>query len=150
DFLRNVVELFTSRMADAGINLSFKEQLAGSVRVSGDQRRLVQLFANLLENALKYTNPGEDAQVLVDLSLQAQHVNIVIEDSPPAVADTDYEQMFERLYRVEHSRARAKGGSGLGLSICRSIVEAHAGTIRATASNLGGVRILIELPVRTR
>ena len=57
--------------------------------------------------------------------------------------------LFERLYRVDAARGRANGGAGLGLAICRAIVEAHGGTIRAAASTLGGLRILIEFPQGT-
>jgi two-component system sensor histidine kinase BaeS len=57
------------------------------------------------------------------------------------------EKLFERFYRVEQSRNRATGGSGLGLAICRNIVEAHEGRITASASQWGGLRIAIELPL---
>ncbi len=67
-------------------------------------------------------------------------------DSSPGVAEAELEKLFERLYRVESSRSRATGGAGLGLAICRNIVEAHEGTIAAKPSPLGGVWIQIELP----
>ena len=56
-------------------------------------------------------------------------------------------KLFDRFYRLDASRNRAHGGAGLGLAICRSIVEAHGGTIAATASDLGGVRIAVSLPL---
>ena len=56
-------------------------------------------------------------------------------------------RLFERLFRVEHSRSRAHGGAGLGLALCRSIVEMHHGVIEASASKLGGLRMLIRLPL---
>src|SRR3546814_13596584 len=62
---------------------------------------------------------------------------IVIEDSAPGVSDDKRARLFERFYRVETSRNRASGGSGLGLTICRHIVQAHRGEIRAEASSLG-------------
>ena len=57
--------------------------------------------------------------------------------------------IFERLYRVESSRSRETGGSGLGLAICKSLIEAHKGKIYAQQSSLGGIKIIIELPVLT-
>ena len=72
---------------------------------------------------------------------------ICIEDSVPGVPESDLERLFERLYRVEVSRSRAAGGTGLGLAICRNIVEAHAGNIDAQPSELGGLKILVALPL---
>jgi len=113
--------------------------------ISGDDRRLHQLFANLFENSLRYTDGGGVLQVRC-----AQHganALIVVEDSAPGVPGDKMEKLFERFYRVEGSRNRATGGSGLGLAICRNIVEAHEGRITASASPLGGLRIAIELPL---
>ena len=68
-------------------------------------------------------------------------------DSTPGVSQQDLPKLFERLYRVESSRSRASGGAGLGLAICKNIVEAHEGTITAEASSLGGLQINITLPL---
>ena len=69
-----------------------------------------------------------------------------LDDSGPGLEPDQLSRLFERFYRVEGSRSRAGGGSGLGLSICRSIVEAHQGSIRAQSSSLGGLRIQVTLP----
>ena len=71
---------------------------------------------------------------------------LFFEDSGPGVPQGALDHLFDRLYRVERSRSRAQGGSGLGLSICKSIVNALGGEIRATNGNLGGLRIEVELP----
>ena len=70
-----------------------------------------------------------------------------IEDSGPGVPDESVERLFDRLYRVDHARTRARGGSGLGLTICKSIVEAHGGKISAANGQSGGLRFDIELPL---
>lgn len=116
-----------------------------SLTISGDEPRLHQLFANLLENSLRYTDSGGVLQVRC--VPHGANALIVIEDSAPGVPDDKTEKLFERFYRVEGSRNRATGGSGLGLAICRNIVEAHEGHITASASQLGGLRIAIELPL---
>ncbi|BEP64634.1 sensor histidine kinase efflux regulator BaeS (plasmid) [Variovorax sp. V213] len=113
--------------------------------ISGDEARLHQLFGNLLENSLRYTDGA--GTVRVDCARHGTTALIVIEDSAPGVPDDKLEKLFERFYRVEQSRNRATGGSGLGLAICRNIVEAHEGRITASASPLGGLRIAIELPL---
>ncbi|MEJ2801247.1 sensor histidine kinase efflux regulator BaeS [Comamonadaceae bacterium PP-2] len=133
------------RFADAG--LALETAPAGAVLlIEGDERRLQQLFANLLENALRYTDAG--GRVAARIQPHADRVDIHIEDSAPGVDAAHRERLFERFYRVEGSRNRASGGSGLGLAICRNIVEAHGGTIQAEASPLGGLRIVIVLPRR--
>jgi len=115
------------------------------VFVFGDADRLLQLFDNLLNNSQKYTDPGGK----LDIRLAVEHggAAIDIKDSDPGVTENELSKLFDRLYRVEGSRNRATGGAGLGLAICRNIVNAHEGTIEALPSPLGGVRIKITLPI---
>ena len=118
---------------------------AGPLIVRGDAQRLAQLVANLLENSLRYTDPGGVLQVRL-----ARHDNRALldwQDSKPGVPPDALPRLFDRLYRVESSRTRAAGGSGLGLAIARSIAEAHGGHIDASHSALGGLRILVQLPL---
>ncbi|RII27179.1 MAG: two-component sensor histidine kinase [Geobacter sp.] len=113
--------------------------------IFADAERLHQLFANLLDNALKYTDPG--GEVAISLACGDGVATVDMEDSAPGVAEGDLGRLFDRLYRVETSRNRAAGGAGLGLAICRSIVEAHAGTITARHSARGGIGISVALPL---
>jgi two-component system sensor histidine kinase BaeS len=118
------------------------------IMMLGDPNRLQQLFDNLLSNACRYTDPGGEIQVF----MREQNGNVVIEhfDSAPGVSENDLAHLFERLYRVETSRNRAKGGSGLGLTICQNIVQAHEGSIVADHSPLGGLKLTITLPRRVK
>ncbi|MEI6206596.1 MAG: ATP-binding protein [Desulfuromonadales bacterium] len=125
-------------------NIALHCEAADNVTVFGDQERLRQLFGNLLDNALKYTDPGGELSVKV--RKDGSRVMIDFQDSAPGVAETELEKLFARLYRVESSRSRATGGAGLGLAICRNIVEAHEGAIVAVPSPFGGVWIRVELP----
>ncbi len=122
-----------------------KENIArkGAV-VFGDQERLHQLFTNLLDNALKYTDAGGKLEIV--LQQFGTMVTVDFMDSAPGVPLPDLDKLFARLYRVESSRNRSDGGAGLGLSICRNIVEAHEGSITAQGSPLGGLWIRIALP----
>ena len=113
--------------------------------VFADPERLHQLFVNLLENSLRYTDPG--GRLAVNLEALPERAAVDLFDSAPGVAAADLDKLFERLYRAEGSRSRATGGAGLGLAICRNIVEAHGGTIGARPSPLGGVWIRVELPL---
>jgi len=117
-----------------------------AVVLRGDTQRLRQLCDNLLENALKYTDPP--GRVELALALRGGKALLTLSDSAPGVPAEALPRLFDRLYRVESSRNRATGGSGLGLSICRAIVAAHNGTISAHPSPLGGVRIEVLLPLK--
>lgn len=114
--------------------------------IQADPDRLAQLFRNLLNNSLRYTDP--DGQLFIQLEQTGKHISIDLQDSSPAVPEQDLPHLFERFYRVETSRNRASGGAGLGLAICRNIVEAHAGQIHARPTSQGGLWIHIELPLQ--
>jgi two-component system sensor histidine kinase BaeS len=116
-----------------------------AIMVFGDPERLHQLFANLLDNSLKYTDPG--GKLEVRLACRDKQVTIAIRDSAPGIPDGELDKLFKRLYRFDASRNRSAGGAGLGLAICRNIVEAHTGTITAHTSPLGGIWIRIMLPL---
>jgi len=125
-------------------NIAVQYEAADSGTVFGDAERLLQLFGNLLDNSLKYTDSGGELRIKV--LKDGGSMMIDVQDSAPGVAEEELEKLFERLYRVESSRSRATGGAGLGLAICRNIVEAHEGTITSKQSPLGGVWIQVELP----
>ncbi len=136
--------LAQQRHACASAGLALDESLAPLPPVRGDVRRLTQLIDNLLANARRYTDaPG---RIRVEVAEGARHAQLIVEDSAPGVPRASLPRLFERLYRVESSRARSAGGAGLGLSICRAIVDAHGGTIEAQDSPLGGLRIVVRLP----
>jgi two-component system sensor histidine kinase BaeS len=121
--------------------------LQGRVRplVLGDRQRLEQVAVNLLENSLRYTHRG--GRVRLQGEVRGEQLAITLEDSAPAPRDADYPRLFDRFFRGDASRSRELGGSGLGLAICRGIVQAHGGTIEASPSPLGGLRIVITLPL---
>jgi two-component system sensor histidine kinase BaeS len=133
-----------TRFAEKGLTLQ-EDLPARAVPLFADAARLHQLLANLFENTLKYTDaPGE---VRVSLRQEKALASLLIDDSPPGVPEAACERLFESLYRVEGSRSRTTGGAGLGLAICRNIVQAHGGSITASPSPLGGVRITISFPL---
>ena len=143
--LEHAVDSCRERFAQRGVAL--EASLAPGARVFGDRDRLAQTFRNLLENSLRYTDPGGRARMA--LRIAGDHAAVQLEDSAPGVPREALERLFERFYRVESSRSRANGGTGLGLAICRSIVAAHGGEIAAAPSPLGGLRITVRLPLAT-
>jgi two-component system sensor histidine kinase BaeS len=113
-----------------------------------DGERIEQLLANLLENSLRYTQvPG---MVRVQARADTHMIEIRVEDSPPGVPAADLEKLFDPLYRADPSRSRAFGGSGLGLPIARALARAHGGSLHAEASPLGGLSMVLRLPLQAR
>ncbi|MFA0237439.1 ATP-binding protein [Vibrio sp. 10N.222.55.C7] len=132
------------RLEQRNITLTKHYDHSAPLFTSCDERLLTQLFVNLLENSARYT--GDNGYVSIDVTDISDSIIINVEDSDPGVPDASLPRLFERLYRVDKSRSRSSGGSGLGLSICKNIVEAHQGHITADHSELGGLRIIIALP----
>ncbi|WP_313384485.1 two-component system sensor histidine kinase BaeS [Pantoea sp.] len=132
---------FNERYRSHGLTLTL--QMPDEAPFFGDPDRLMQLFTNLLENSLRYTDaPG---QVKVRLWYEAPWWQMSFADSAPGVDAQQQAKIFERFYRTEGSRNRASGGSGLGLAICKNIVDAHGGHIAAEHSDLGGLKIALQL-----
>lgn len=119
---------------------------ATSMPLNADARRLNQLLANLLSNAVRYTDPGGEIRVTLK-PIEGNHL-LQIDDTAPGVPITELPRLTDPLYRADASRSRAHGGAGLGLAIAKLIVTAHGGTLSALPSPLGGVRIEIQLPQR--
>jgi two-component system, OmpR family, sensor histidine kinase BaeS len=125
--------------------LDIDAQIDGSVHVSADPERLVQVFANLLQNTLRYTDAP--ARLRITLDAHEGRARVVWADSSPGVPEAELHRLTERLYRVDASRARSSGGTGLGLAIVKAIVEAHEGTLVASPSPLGGLLWTLQLPL---
>jgi len=142
--LRQVLEPHRPEFDKKGISLEVAPLPKTPILVFADTERLQQLFANLLDNSAKYTDPGGRLEIRLDV--RDNLATIQFQDTPPGVPGGEMDKLFERLYRVEGSRSRATGGAGLGLAICRNIAEAHGGTIDARPSPLGGVWIEVILP----
>ena len=133
-----------STATDAGLTV-YKQFSQKTLPIFADDERLEQLFKNLFQNTLRYTDmPGK---LVVSLERSENGAVIRWEDSAPGIGDEDMPRLFERLYRVDKSRSRLKGGSGLGMSICKNIVDAHDGEISLYHSSLGGLGIRIEFPL---
>ncbi len=144
--LRQAVEPFRGEFAERGIRLSCEISAADTLLMQADNRRLHQLFSNLLENSLRYTESGGELQIRA--TQNAGQITIHFEDTAPGVPEDKMECLFDRLFRVESSRSRRTGGAGLGLALCKTIVEAHDGTITARPSTLGGLWVEIILPTQ--
>jgi two-component system sensor histidine kinase KdpD len=112
--------------------------------VSADVPRFEQVIVNLLENAIKYGAPG--GTITINGSVHGNEVELAVADEGPGIPPEYLEQVFERFFRVENRARFDIPGTGLGLPICRGIVQAHGGRIRAENRPEGGARFVIRLP----
>jgi signal transduction histidine kinase len=110
------------------------------VAAAGDQ--LAHAVSNLVDNAARYAT----AVVQITLSCYDHTARIIVDDDGPGIRPDDRDRVFERFTRLDDSRARPQGGSGLGLAVVRAIVMRHQGQIRIEDSPLGGARFVVELP----
>ncbi len=141
--LESTVEMFEPRIRDAGLELETRFP-RGPLEALIDVNRLGQLFTNVLENTVRYTDRG--GRVRVACAQRGKNIAVSIEDSAPTVPADSLPRLFERLYRVETSRGRQTGGAGLGLAICKRIAHALGGSISASPSTLGGLKLTVQLP----
>ena len=113
--------------------------------VYADRERVHQVLFNLLDNAVRFTPPG--GHVVVRASRRNGNCEIRVEDTGSGIAPEHLPRLFERFYRVDPARSRDDGGTGIGLAIARSVVEAHGGRIRAESEVGKGSVFTFELPV---
>ncbi|MFT7683586.1 MAG: two-component system sensor histidine kinase BaeS [Moritella dasanensis] len=146
NIINNIANQNEVRLADKQIAIHSLYDRNQCTLLHADAKSLAQLIGNLFENSYRYTNPV--GQIHINLQQTHDAVLLTIEDSAPGVPDEALPKLFDRLYRVDKSRSRAYGGSGLGLSICENIVKMHNGHISAQHSALGGLKITISLPIK--
>lgn len=125
--------------------LSLALDISPALSVRGDAQTLAQLLAILLDNALKYAAPG--TEVTVRLCRQKKHALLSVHNNGELIPADALPRLFDRFFRVDKSRARAAGGYGLGLSIAKTIANAHGGYIRAESTAEHGTMFTVTLPL---
>jgi len=159
-FLREIVEAHRLQARERGVNLAL-EVPSPLPLVEADRDRLAQVMGNLLGNALRYVPEGGNITVRVmgqepvlpvpsgaeGSEAEGQKVIVSVTDDGPGVPPEDLPHLFERFWRGDRARRRATGGSGLGLTIARSLVEAHGGRLWAESVEGQGITFALALPV---
>jgi heavy metal sensor kinase len=112
--------------------------------VKGDREQLRRLLFNLLDNAIKYTPAG--GSIGIEVSCDKDEARLVVSDTGIGIAAEDLPRIFDRFYRGDSSRSRRTEGNGLGLSICKSIAEAHRAGIEVESQPEKGTRVIVTLP----
>jgi len=136
--------IFEPRLKEKGLSLTINADQS-LPDVMADAFKLEQVFVNLLDNAIKYTETGG---ITVSLLQRNGHVLIEIQDTGIGIPREHLPRIFERFYVVDSSRSRKLGGTGLGLSIVKHIVLLHHGTIEVQSNSGAGTTFLITLPIQ--
>ena len=142
-FTTNIVQKMRPAFKKKKIQL--KHSCPDGIYVKIDQSRFEQVIVNLLDNALKYSNNDSAVKLVVCHLKEKNKIIISIIDDGIGMPETDIPLIFNRFYRVEKSRSRVSGGSGLGLSIVKEIIEAHGGSINVSSELGKGTKMTIEL-----
>jgi len=148
ELVRGALERLGSAYADKGVTLETEVQ-PGLPDVMADSDRAIQVLTNLLGNALRYTPAAGRVRVHVGPASRDE-VAVSVSDTGVGIPPEHLPRVFERFYRVDKSRSRALGGSGIGLTIARALVEAMGGRIWAESAGTGhGARFTFTLPAAT-
>jgi two-component system phosphate regulon sensor histidine kinase PhoR len=144
DLLHSTMRDWEKRFAAAQLksHLNFPGNLP---LLNADENRLQEVIYNLLDNAVKYSQPG--GTVSLHAELEGDRVRISVSDQGVGIREADLPRIFERFYRADKGRSRELGGTGLGLSIVKHIVQLHGGTVEATSQPGKGTTISVLLPV---
>jgi signal transduction histidine kinase len=143
-----VYETFIVRAEKAGVSLSYQVEPALPA-VLGSEDQLRRMMYNLVDNAIKYTNPGGRVELTLQADEQKRILRFMVEDTGYGIAPAQLSHVFDRFYRVEATRPRysRSQGSGLGLPIAKSIAESHGGKIGVSSQVGIGSTFWVELPV---
>lgn len=117
----------------------------GHVTVPADEERIYQVMGNLLSNAVKYSHEG--GKIILTVKKENGFGIFMIEDEGIGIPQEELSLIFERFYRTDLSRSRKTGGAGIGLTIVKSIVQAHGGTVTAENRIEKGSRFIVRLPL---
>ncbi|OZB96566.1 cell wall metabolism sensor histidine kinase WalK [Paenibacillus sp. XY044] len=144
ELLETIVAPYEAELQNPSVLLTAVRPLP-SVPVAVDAGRIMQVFDNMIENAKHYA--GKGTEITISAKAEGEWVRIAIKDNGMGISAEDIPYLFERFYRGEKSRSRAYGGAGLGLAICKQIVEAHGGRIGVLSRPGTGAEFYFTLPV---
>ncbi|WP_314160619.1 ATP-binding protein [uncultured Gemella sp.] len=145
--INKMLEQITDRFALTHPEKNFIKHIPKSpIFVEGDQDKLTQVFDNIVNNAIKYSPDGKNITVRVRQNYHHNRVSISIKDEGVGIPLVHIDKIFNRFYRVDKSRQRSMGGTGLGLALAKTIVDAHKGRIWAQSREGYGSIIFVTLP----
>lgn len=143
ELIKSIAMNFEKEMLDKNISISISKE---PVVIFADRDKISQVIINLISNAKKYSKEGDS--VKLDIIQDAEETAIKIKDTGIGIEKDHLKNIFERFYRVDSSRSRMTGGSGIGLTITKAIIEAHGGTIEVQSEVGEGTEFTVRLPRR--
>lgn len=141
DLAETLLKNFESDFSSQGVKLDLQ---GSKQKITADKDKISQVFVNLIANALKYTPAGGSVEITVKGT--AGNAEISVKDTGIGISAEDLPNIFERFYRADKSRNRITGGSGIGLAIVKTIVEAHQGSIKVNSVLGQGSEFVVTLP----
>lgn len=141
EYIKDIIRQLEPQAEEKGLKLNY-QPVKDSLEVFGDKGKLKQVFVNLIQNAIKYTDKGV---VEVKAEEGKKYVKFMVKDTGIGIPESSINRIFERFYRVDKARSRSVGGTGLGLAIVKHILEAHSSTIEVNSVLNEGSEFLFKL-----
>lgn len=141
EYIKEIVRQLKSHAEEKGLKLIY-HQVRDDLEVFGDKEKLKQVFVNLIQNAIKYTDKGT-VEVIVEEG--KKNVKFIFKDTGIGIPESSINRIFERFYRVDKARSRSVGGTGLGLAIVKHILEAHTSVIEVKSVLNEGSEFIFKL-----
>jgi len=141
EYIKEIIRQLKPHAEEKGLKLIY-QQVRDDLEVFGDKEKLKQVFVNLIQNAIKYTDKGK-VEVIVEEG--KKNAKFIIKDTGIGIPESSINRIFERFYRVDKARSRSVGGTGLGLAIVKHILEAHTSIIEVKSILNEGSEFLFKL-----
>jgi two-component system phosphate regulon sensor histidine kinase PhoR len=143
--IENIMTIFEPKVREKGLDFSINA--SGPMLINADPFRLEQLFTNLIDNAIKYTEKGK---ISVNMEMRQEKAVIKVQDTGIGISKDNLSRIFERFYVVDKSRSRSLGGTGLGLAIAKHVVSLHEGILEVESTPYMGTTFIVTLPVKAK
>jgi signal transduction histidine kinase len=144
EVIETAVETSRPLLSEAGLSLQL-DLGDKALRVEGDRLRLAQVFANLLNNAAKYTEAG--GRVYVNAKREGRHIQVCVRDTGVGIPKDVLPRVFELFTQVDRTLNRSQGGLGIGLALVQQIISLHGGEVTAHSDGVGkGAEFVVRLP----
>jgi signal transduction histidine kinase len=145
DLIKDVTTIYTSIMDSEGIE--FNTQISENLpTIFGDRERLIQCLQNLINNSIRYTPKG--GKICISTIKKDDSLDLIVSDTGSGISSDHLPHIFDRFYRSDMNRTRESGGTGLGLTITRAIIESHGGSISAHSDGIGkGSTFTLHIPI---
>lgn len=146
--LSNVVKPLVESYRTDNPDLTILEEGNGwEANVRVDSLKISQVFSNLIDNSIRYAGPDSEIRIRMDATPENHQLLCSVSDNGPGVSSSELSEIFRRFYRADKSRSQSSGGSGLGLSIARGIIDLHGGSMHAEHVSPHGLKVCFSLPL---